>query len=790
MKHIVTYSIVFAASMALSGVGGFLLTPAKDAPKQPNNAVETPSTTTTSSSTVDDTSIDDEPTFIPIELTPVDYLIDGLLNMKSLKANGNIDIIYTDYNVSLTDFDLYLTLETFSDIAVNLNTNLKYHEGYTPLNVSFLDDTIYCSVLGNDIKLQTSDFSDIGDILNSFGIEMQTPAIFEGVSLDSIMEEMKTMQYSPLVEGGYEFTVCLFGLNIYLTCDNDYSLTSLDVSGELEGINLNVSLNTVIKNEIIDYVISPETEDRIYQPFNSFFPFIRSIGELANQTQFGISLTGTVQNINKEDALTIDGDLQFDLNNNSGEGKLSIVDRSDKTYVTETDEVYPTHNIEINVDNEDMKFKYNEGMYGKFTITTLQDLITLISSFLESDNPIMLLLQNRLIIPDLSSSIISRIMNGEFELLFNDYIKKLYADESIIDIIISKDLLGIDGDLELVIGLDETQNLKYINIPNFTLGEQVINFEATLVSYNNEYQKLPAETEVRYFDFSEIQILLALGLDTAEISYFHLVGELNLPMKLLSIFDLSNICKDIGLEIEIFNDMSDLSTRVNAKLTNIPAIKGVNTSLFSGEQGKTLEVYYDNEFIYFNRIEHFKKQDKSYTCKVGTDEIMENNNIIRYLLGFGLGLSDSIMKQLMSTFTTSTPRTSPLDLSNIFNDYVYNVDAEVTDWNNETRTYKRNWYLDINVGYLANNADLKSLVVSIYGDNVSGLEGEYLQFIAVEFNINAGSGAFTCSVDLDAELIDIDPNITPDVFNTIESYVLLNEYCLNHINDSPASFSY
>ena len=404
MKHIVTYSIVFAASMVLSGVGGFLLTPAKDAPKQPNNAVETPSTTTTSSSTVDDTSIDDEPTFIPIELTPVDYLIDGLLNMKSLKANGNIDITYTDYNVSLTDFDLYLTLETFSDIAVNLNTNLKYHEGYTPLNVSFLDDTIYCSLLGNDIKLQTSDFSDITDILNSFGIEMQTPAIFEGVSLDSIMEEMKTMQYSPLVEGGYEFTVCLFGLNIYLTCDNDYSLTSLNVSGELEGINLNVSLNTVIKYEIIDYVISPETEERIYQPFNSFFPFIRSIGELANQTQFGISLTGTVQNINKEDALTIDGDLQFDLNNNSGEGKLSIVDQSDKTYVTETDEVYPTHNIEINVDNEDMKFKYNEGMYGKFTITTLQDLITLISSFLESDNPIMLLLQDRLIIPHLSSS--------------------------------------------------------------------------------------------------------------------------------------------------------------------------------------------------------------------------------------------------------------------------------------------------------------------------------------------------------------------------------------------------
>ena len=281
MKHIVTYSIVFAASMVLSGVGGFVLTRAKYSPKQPNNAVETPSTTTTtSSSTVDNTSIDDEPTFIPIELTPADYLIDGLLNMKSLKANGNIDITYTDYNVSLTDFDLYLTLETFSDIAVNLNTNLKYHEGYTPLNVSFLDDTIYCSLLGNDIKLQTSDFSDIADILNSFGIEMQTPAIFEGVSLDSIMEEMKTMQYSPLVEGGYEFTVCLFGLNIYLTCDNDYSLTSLDVSGELEGINLNVSLNTVIKNEIIDYVISPETEERIYQPFNSFFPFIRSIGRM------------------------------------------------------------------------------------------------------------------------------------------------------------------------------------------------------------------------------------------------------------------------------------------------------------------------------------------------------------------------------------------------------------------------------------------------------------------------------------------------------------------------------
>ena len=144
---------------------------------------------------------------------------------------------------------------------------------------------------------------------------------------------------------------------------------------------------------------------------------------------------------------------------------------------------------------------------------------------------------------------------------------------------------------------------------------------------------------------SENYIVIDFRYSTLEWGKEHVLNS-----RLNEIFDLSNICKDIGLEIEIFNDMSDLSTRVNAKLTNIPAITGINSSLFSGEKGKTLEVYYDNEFTYFNRIEHFKKQDKSYTCKVGTDEIMENNNIIRYLLGFGLGLSDSIMKQLHFLF--------------------------------------------------------------------------------------------------------------------------------------------
>ena len=57
-------------------------------------------------------------------------------------------------------------------------------------------------------------------------------------------------------------------------------------------------------------------------------------------------------------------------------------------------------------------------------------------------------------------------MNGEFELLFNDYIKKLYADESIIDIIISKDLLGIDGDLESLKNLIKRDGVLMTNIKN------------------------------------------------------------------------------------------------------------------------------------------------------------------------------------------------------------------------------------------------------------------------------------------------------------------------------------
>ena len=74
----------------------------------------------------------------------------------------------------------------------------------------------------------------------------------------------------------------------------------------------------------------------------------------------------------------------------------------------------------------------------------------LVTEFIGSDNPIMLLIKDRVVMPDLSESTISRLINGEFELLFNDYITKLYADDTMLDIAISKDLLGIESDIEFI----------------------------------------------------------------------------------------------------------------------------------------------------------------------------------------------------------------------------------------------------------------------------------------------------------------------------------------------------
>ncbi|MCQ3034630.1 MAG: hypothetical protein MJ248_00140 [Bacilli bacterium] len=792
MKHVITYGIVFTASMALAGVGGYLLTPAKTIQATRNDAPNTNTTTVP----VEEPNEEEEEIFIPKESTPVDYLIDNLLNMKSLEASGDIELNVAGYDVSLKNIDVYLTLKSFSNIEASVSADLTYHGASTPLEVSYVGGTIYCSILGNDIKMTTDDFSDVTQILDSFGIVMETPSLFDGVSLDSIMEDFKTMNYSPLPDGGYEFAVNLFGLDIYLTCDEEYMLTSADVGGLIEGIDLGVSLDTTLYHTIERAVQVPENEQRVFQQFNSFLPFVSDIGRLAGETEFGITLGASVKKVGDEDGMVINGDLQFNLNNMTGEGNLSIVDKSDKTYVTEKKEVYPTHEIEINMDNEDMKFRYNQGMYGKFTLKTLNDLVELVTEFIGSDNPVMLLIKDRVVMPDLSESTISRLINGEFELLFNDYITKLYADDSMLDIAISKDLLGLDSNLEFIIHMDGNKHITGLEIPTTVMSGTEFSFHADFTEYNPEYKKLPAENEAKYFDFSEIKFLLAIGLNTAEISYFHLTGKLNLPMKLLNFLDLSNVIKDIGLEIEIFNDMSDLSTRMVAKLTNIPSINmvvmNVNQS-FTGEDHKELEIVYDNKDIYMTRHDigtyWFKARHDVTSTKVSPSEFVKDNNMLKYLLGFGFGLKDNIMDMLIGAMTKENPRTAPLDFSKIFNDYVYKTGQTIKDYTGQKRTFERNWYIDVNIAELANNKDLESLTASIYGDTVPGLEGEYLQYITVNFNINAG-GIFTASVSLEAELKDIDPGITPARFPSLASYRYLLEYVTEHANEQPIQFNY
>ena len=151
---------------------------------------------------------------------------------------------------------------------------------------------------------------------------------------------------------------------------------------------------------------------------------MQHVFNLINQTKFRLELEGSVKNINSEILpVTINGGLQFDLTDNVengyGYGELTIVDRSNYT-----------HDLYVDLkDKNQVLFKYNEDLKGKFKTQSVLDLIDLVEQIInEKDEHFMELFGD--LINSLGDSGISQIIStGNYgKLLASNIIKDFKTD--------------------------------------------------------------------------------------------------------------------------------------------------------------------------------------------------------------------------------------------------------------------------------------------------------------------------------------------------------------------------
>lgn len=990
-KKIFLYGSIFVLAGGAAATAGYLLGPSKTIDGAQNM------------SGVDDS--EDDSGFVPVPLNARDHFIDNLSSMKTLDGKADISLAYNDINIDLTINELNLTLETLNDINAYVDATVKYNNVDYPINITFVDNTLYASLLDTNIKFEVSEFTKITDLLEYFNVEISLPEEFSNLDMDSLINKLGSMEFNE-IDNGYEYKLNLLdGLDIFFYSDKEYNFTSLKANASLNDLSLDLSAEVSTGYSYTEEnKIGLPNDSSSYNNVSNIIPLAKHIGNLLNQKKFNLSLNGDVY-LNENSSIEISGSTQFDIENKAGLAKLNIlehhkdgdfnhnidlditnndaifsyndsikgkiafanvseisstiqmlmnyfskeesssittkliemldgsaikdvidgnydrllnnrfknitiseekisfsVDKSfanldkdmniellfnedkivslnildlsisnklinlslivnsyDENYktnidrnnlssysdyanlvplmkgltnfLTQTNKKYalgfygslrstekqyglsfngkmrfdlskplqidqsgdgeitiveeestfnpkPSHNVKVSVTGSDALFEYNNSLHGKFTVQTLRDMFGVAFDLIKDNN-------SRIYqwfgdtIENLNETILMRIANGEFDLLFHNVIKNLSIDDGTMSITVAGSLLNLDNDLTIKISYNEN-NLSSVEILGLSLDKYKLELKANVLSYNESATIVASEEETTYYDFSYIKTLLKLGLNVANLDYFHITGNISMTLKFVGV-DLKGLAdmKNLPIEIEIFENNGNISLR--GKITNIPQQTALNGGV--NTRKKTVEFFYKDNYVYISRTDNVGGLlEETNSVKATLEEF--SNNIIDYTLGFGLNLSACVFwNSIKGAMTETSERTSPIDYSKILTNFVY------TNGQNDYGQHR--WDIGLNMEEITNNPDMKSCNVSFFGEQSEFKDenGEYLDYLShLLFDMFIESGKLSVSMSANLDLVDVDPNLSYLDFETSEktkdSYQYINNYVSNHINDS------
>lgn len=998
-KRLFLYASIFVLAGGAAATAGYLFGPAKTIKAEIN----------------DNGDDEDDGGFIPKELTAKDHFIDSLSTMKTLEGNANLSLSYKDFNVGLDINKLSLTLETLDNINAYVDATLTYNDVTSPISVTYVDNTVYASLLDIDAKFEVSKFTEIKDLLEYFNVEVELPEQFASLNIETLMTNLGNMEFKETDDGYvYDFQL-LEGVSIKFYSDKEYNLTAIDADINVEGLKANIegSFKTGYTYTEENKINAPENKD-LYNDVNDLIPLAKHIGDLVKQTKFNLSLNSVLK-IKNENEVVITGSTQFDLDSKSGLAKLSLVettkdgvfnhnidldisstdavfnyndtlkgvmpfasfddlvdtikslmgnfgevkmpsindiigfldseiikdvlngkyevllngilknvkfnnqelsfaldksllnslddidfvinysnekinnvsiknlsikdvsvdldatlnsysdeyvtsiDRSDissysdysnliklskglnalisqeeKKYaigfngsLTSTEKQYglsfngkarfdindplqinqsgdgeitiieeessfnpkPTHNVKVGVTGTDALFVYNNDLKGKFTVQTLRDMFGVAFDLIKDKDSRIYEWFGEMI-DNMNSTVLMRVVNGEYNLLFHNIIKDITLTNNNMHIVVSGKILDLDSDITLNIGFSEDK-ISSIELVDFVFSKYTIALNATLEDYEESATVVPSESKAKYYDFSEIKTLLNLGINVANLDYFHIKGNASITLKFgsLDLKGLANM-KNLPIDIKVFENNGSVS--IMGKIENIPQQTAVNGGI--NFYTKTCEFYYSNGNVYIKRIDNATSsfpKPSSKSVKTTLEDF--NDNILEYTLGFGLNLqySNLIWNQIKGAMTKTEERTTPMNYANILTNFNYE---------NGTNDYgEHRWDIGLNMQELTNNKDMKTCDVSLFGKRSEFYEIDektnekiYKDFLShLTFGMFIDTGKLSVDMSANLDLIDIDPNLTYKDFETCDltkdAYALLNSYLVEHANDSPLS---
>lgn len=542
-----------------------------------------------------------------------------------------------------------------------------------------------------------------------------------------------------LSELGIEAADIKIALNFDKQTFKGISISGLDINGYKVDINLSTKEYNPINFDMAEYVsVDPA------------LCLVDSIYNLAQEKRFRLDFTGTVDDtsVNNQD-LSVNGGLQFDIENKFGYGDMNLVDPS--TY---------NHNIRVDMRSfDEILFTYNEATKGRFSSNFFTDVIDMVSEILNNKDDHFYELFGDLMNSMASLPIMDAINNKDYGKLFEiGLIDSFNVTSNTIELGLKGGLIGIDSTLKVIIGYDTnvssaSEVLKYLEIKDFKYGESVYSFKVNLNKFDDSLEENRLDPTENYIEFDSLAVLLRLGINTSIYNHYHFSGNASLKIALL------NIGFDIPIDVKILNEKGNVSLAI--EFSDIPIIPGVNGGLTDSD--RKASIYMKDGMFYVYRTDNSWSlswtgvKNYKYETYVKADADNFLDNIVVYLCKVVLGFSDSIMNQIVGDGSEddSSSTDSTIHYENLLSDYSYNSVSETPYFNvgiNMFELTKMDMFDDLNLKVYVNdetktlsgidvNINLDVLVTLVLGARLDLVNlGEEFTLDAMNSYINSHSG--------------------------------------------------
>ncbi len=601
------------------------------------------------------------------DFAPVFTLFDCLYDLTKQETLG-VDVLLTLDNKNadtqeyeeLLNADLDLDLDLNNNvygIAANVSENSRNHV----LNFALQEQTIYASFHNVKVSMTMQSISGLIqyalDTISSETLDGLLGKLTESTSdldLAGITEKIENMLKGVSISSG--------NLNITLDLSEfglDYTTPLvLGVDFNNEGIERIYVQNTKINDygfaleiSFRDYV-APIINAEEYQSIQQALPLLPAIINLLDDTQFRIELDACVHDTQNTEAhdITVDGGVQFELDPNRNEesnkgygyGELTIVDSNEYT-----------HKIEADMKSvEEILFSYNDTLNGKFNIQTLKDLVDVLMDVIKNkdDDAHFQELFGELL-NKLNDSPISQALNGNFGILLNyDIISNLEITDTHVSMDINFEVFGMEDasmhmEINYVVNDMESADvtLQGLSISNLTLAGKEISANVNLTQFDESLESTRLDPSEEYLDFSDIKVLLELGLNTSKFNYYHFTLNVNANVK-ISIFP-SLLDFDFPIDVKIRNDHGNVQVAAEIESFPTPLSGLANSGDYYYANNRSESIYYQDGYVYLHRSEKVGKSFLDFGANhnyelievMTGDYFMDNaiDVICRDMVGFG-----------------------------------------------------------------------------------------------------------------------------------------------------------